>query len=60
MIAVYPYRNAADTRLTLDSTDAFVLVCGAPGVSGSVLDRASEKVQENVTRFCGGSVNDSS
>jgi DNA/RNA-binding domain of Phe-tRNA-synthetase-like protein len=56
LIAVYPYRNSADTKLTLDSTDAFVLVCGAPGVSGPVLDRASEMAKENVTQFCGGDV----
>lgn len=60
LIAVYPYRNSADTKLTLDSTDAFVLVCGAPGVSGSLLDRASETTKENVTQFCGGGVSDPS
>lgn len=60
LIAVYPYRNSADTKLTLDSTDAFVLVCGAPSVSGSVLDEASETAEEYVTRFCGGNVIDTS
>jgi DNA/RNA-binding domain of Phe-tRNA-synthetase-like protein len=56
LIAVYPYRNSADTKITLDTTDAFVLVCGAPSVSDSVLEGASETAKENVTRFCGGDV----
>lgn len=56
LIAVYPYRNSVATKLTLDSTDAFVLVCGVSGMSGSVLDRASETAKANVTRFCGGDV----
>lgn len=60
LIAVYPYRNSANTKLTVDSTDAFVLICGAPGVSGTVLDGATETAEETVTRFCGGDVIDTS
>lgn len=48
LIDIYPYRNSADTKLMLDSTDALVLVCGAPGVSSSVLDGAGETDAEKV------------
>ena len=54
LIAVYPYRDSGDTKVTPDTRELCLLVCGAPGIEGDKLIEASRVAVEYVTKFCGG------
>ncbi|MGC8817292.1 MAG: B3/B4 domain-containing protein [Candidatus Hadarchaeum sp.] len=54
LIAVYPYRDAEETKVTLETKELCLLVCGAPGIEETVLKRAGDIAVEYITRFCGG------
>jgi len=56
LVAIYPYRDADATKVTLASQDVRMLICGAPNVEDEVLSSASDLAREILTRFCGGEV----
>ncbi len=53
-IAVYPYRDSDESKVTLDTKSAFIVVCGVPGIADSIMERAKGISLEYITRFCGG------
>lgn len=55
LIAIYPYRDSKETKISLDTDDVLLMVCGVPGVKGQ-LENAKETVIDYVTRFCDGDV----
>ncbi len=54
LIAVYPYRDADLSKVTLETRDVLVLVCGVPGIELGRLEEAKRLAGERITRFCGG------
>lgn len=54
LIAIYPYRDAEETKVTLATRNALMLICGVPGIEEKTLENAARKALEYVTRFCGG------
>jgi len=54
LIAIYPYRDSDATKITLETTNVLLLMCGVPDVGRDVLEDALELTVEYVTRFCGG------
>lgn len=54
LIAIYPYRDADETKVTEKTRDVLLLICGAPGISEEVLEDAARVTTDYVTRFCGG------
>ena len=54
VIAVYPYRDAENTKVTEKTKNITIIVCGVPGISKDLLSDASRVVIEYVTTFCGG------
>lgn len=54
LIAIYPYRDADETKITLATKDVLLLICGAPGIEEKILDGAAQTAIDYVTRFCGG------
>ncbi|MBN1784881.1 MAG: hypothetical protein JW815_04020 [Candidatus Bathyarchaeota archaeon] len=54
LVAVYPYRDAGNTKVTEKTKNITVVVCGVPGVNKQELEKASDVALEYVTRFCGG------
>jgi DNA/RNA-binding domain of Phe-tRNA-synthetase-like protein len=54
LIAIYPYRDADDTKVTLSTRNVILLICGAPGISEDVLKSAAQTTTSYITRFCGG------
>lgn len=54
LIAIYPHRDSEETRVTLETTDLCLLVCGAPEIDERKLAEAAETAVEYITRFCGG------
>jgi DNA/RNA-binding domain of Phe-tRNA-synthetase-like protein len=55
LIAVYPYRDADACKITLETRDTLMLVCGVPNICVEVLERAGRVTVDYITRFCGGS-----
>jgi DNA/RNA-binding domain of Phe-tRNA-synthetase-like protein len=56
LIAVYPYRDADNTKVTEGTKNITIIVCGAPGISEETLDFASQMAQEYIVGFCDGKV----
>lgn len=54
LIAVYPYRDAENTKVTEKTKNITIIVCGVPGISKEILSEALRIVFEYVTTFCGG------
>jgi DNA/RNA-binding domain of Phe-tRNA-synthetase-like protein len=56
LVALYPYRDAEVAKITVDTEDVLMLVCGVPNVGSDILNQAERISKEYVTRFCGGSM----
>jgi DNA/RNA-binding domain of Phe-tRNA-synthetase-like protein len=54
LVAVYPYRDADNTKVTENTENITVVVCGVPGIPKQDLENASQVALEYITRFCGG------
>ena len=54
LVAVYPYRDADNTKVTEKTENITVVVCGVPGIPKQDLENASQVALEYMTRFCGG------
>ena len=54
LIAVYPYRDADNTKVIAKTKNVTMVVCGVPGIPEETLADASQVTLEYVTRFCGG------
>ena len=52
LIAVYPYRDSDDSKVTLQTKNVLLLMCGVPGVLQENLREASVLSKEFVERFC--------
>jgi len=56
LLAVYPYRDAEDTKVTEATRNVLLLFCGVPGISIQKLSEAKGLTLDFVTEFCGGTV----
>lgn len=54
LIAVYPYRDADNTKVTEKTENVSIVVCGVPNITKETLETASDVTLEYVTRFCKG------
>jgi DNA/RNA-binding domain of Phe-tRNA-synthetase-like protein len=54
LIAVYPYRDADNTKVTEKTENVAIVVCGVPGIPKGDLENASHVAVEYIKRFCGG------
>lgn len=54
LIAIYPYRDAEQTKVSGSTKNVLLLICGVPGIERDVFCKAGEVAIEHVTRFCGG------
>ena len=56
LIAVYPYRDAEHSKVTLQTRRVLMLVCGVPGIDEATLEEGKRVTAQYVTRFCGGTI----
>ena len=54
LVAVYPYRDADNTKITAKTKNVMLLVCGVPGIEEEKLQNAARVALEYITRFCNG------
>jgi DNA/RNA-binding domain of Phe-tRNA-synthetase-like protein len=52
LIAIYPYRDSEDSKVTEKSSDVLLMMCGVPGVSDEDLQHARSLTEQYVERFC--------
>ncbi len=52
LVAIYPYRDADSSKLTLDTEASVVVGCGVPGLWGAELMEATERTVELLERYC--------
>ncbi|MGC8850115.1 MAG: B3/B4 domain-containing protein [Candidatus Bathyarchaeia archaeon] len=53
-IAIYPYRDAEHSKVTEETRNVLILVCGVPGISGELINQAGRLAVDYIKRFCGG------
>jgi DNA/RNA-binding domain of Phe-tRNA-synthetase-like protein len=54
LIAIYPYRDSDETKVSESTRDVLLLICGVPGVPEAELRKCAETTVEFITRFCDG------
>ena len=54
LVAIYPHRDADNTKITEETKNVLLLVCGVPGIPEERLSHAARVAVEYVTKFCGG------
>ena len=54
LVAIYPHRDAEDTKVTEQTKNILLLVCGVPDISEESLQNAAHVAVEFIIRFCGG------
>ena len=54
LVAIYPHRDADNTKITEETENVLLLVCGVPGIGEETLQNAARVALEFITRFCGG------
>jgi len=52
LVAVYPYRDSDNTKVTETTENALIVICGVPGITKETLENASNLTFEYITRFC--------
>ncbi len=52
LVAVYPYRDADYSKVTFETTDVILMICGVPRVDDSVLYEAGKIAVDYVMKFC--------
>ncbi len=56
LVAIYPYRDAEDSKVTEATKNVLLLFCGVPGISVAELADARNVTVDFITTFCGGTV----
>jgi len=56
MVAIYPYRDAEETKVTEATRNVLLLFCGVPGISRDHLYEATKVASEFIARFCNGKI----
>ena len=56
LVAIYPYRDADYSKVTQNTKNVLLLMCGAPGISLEKLNASALEAEKVLPRFCGGLV----
>lgn len=56
VMAIYPYRDADYSRVTEETRNVLMLICGVPGITIETLNLAKQIALEYVNRFCHGRI----
>ena len=54
LVAIYPHRDADQSKVTEKTQNILLLVCGVPGITKNALDLAATVAIDYIARFCGG------
>jgi len=54
LIAIYPYRDADNSKITCDTRDALLISCGVPNIEIDQILNGARKCRDFITSQCGG------
>ena len=54
LVAIYPYRDADYSKVTPNTKNVLMLMCGAPKITLGQLRESADLAKSVLTRFCGG------
>jgi DNA/RNA-binding domain of Phe-tRNA-synthetase-like protein len=54
LVAIYPFRDADHSKVTGDTKNVLMLLCGAPNITLEKLDASAGVAEQVLSRFCGG------
>jgi DNA/RNA-binding domain of Phe-tRNA-synthetase-like protein len=54
LVAIYPYRDSDETKVTLSTKNVLLLICGVPDIREETLQDALKTAVGYIIRFCGG------
>ncbi len=54
LVAIYPYRDADYSKVTPNTKNVLMLMCGAPNITRDKLRESADLAKSVLTRFCGG------
>jgi len=54
IIAIYPYRDAENTKIIYSTNNIELMICGVPGISEQQLLNALQVTTNYITKFCDG------
>lgn len=54
LVAIYPYRDADHSKVTSNTKNVLMLMCGAPGISRDKLFESGELAKSVLMKYCGG------
>ncbi|MEM1524982.1 MAG: phenylalanine--tRNA ligase beta subunit-related protein [Nitrososphaerales archaeon] len=52
LIAIYPYRDADFSKITEETKNALIMVCGVPGIDEQTLENARNVAIDYINKFC--------
>ena len=56
LVAIYPYRDADYSKVTMKTKNVLMLLCGAPGITNEKLQASALEAASVLPRYCGGTV----
>jgi len=56
LAAIYPYRDADHSKVTMKTRRVLMLMCGAPGITLEELEDSAALARRVLPRFCGGTL----
>jgi DNA/RNA-binding domain of Phe-tRNA-synthetase-like protein len=56
LVAIYPYRDADHSKVTMRTKNVLMLLCGAPGITNEKLQASALEAASVLPRYCGGTV----
>jgi DNA/RNA-binding domain of Phe-tRNA-synthetase-like protein len=54
LVAIYPYRDADYSKVSMKTRGVLMLMCGAPGITLDELEESAALARRVLPRFCGG------
>lgn len=54
LIAIYPYRDAENTKVTVNTKNVTMITCGVPGINTKILSNATQIACSYIINFCDG------
>lgn len=52
LVAVYPYRDSEESKVTTETKDVLLVMCGVPGIKEETLELAESLSKKYVMQFC--------
>ncbi len=56
LVAIYPYRDADYSKVSQNTKNVLMLMCGAPGITRTTLNASAKEAMTVLPRYCGGTV----